>query len=218
MPRSAVAEWSVQPAPRKPTITYVVPGSNADLVARAAAGEPAAWDRLVERYTNLLWSVGRAHRLSTADAGDVVQTTWLRLVENLERIQDPDRLAGWLVTTARRECLKVLRRSGRELVIGSDDAALDVVDELAPALDAALLAEERDAALWACFGRLSERCQLLLRVLMAADAPAYAEVSEALGMPIGSIGPTRMRCLDRLRVIAREMDVDLGPECVRSPS
>jgi len=218
MPRSAVAEWPVHPAPRKPTITYVAPGSNADLLARAGAGEPAAWDGLVERYTNLLWSVGRAHRLSTADAGDVVQTTWLRLVENLERIQDPERLAGWLVTTARRECLKVLRRGGRELAIGTDDAALDVVDELAPALDAALLAEERDAALWACFTRLSERCQLLLRVLMATDAPAYAEVSEALGMPIGSIGPTRMRCLDRLRAVARETDVDLGPDCVGSPS
>jgi RNA polymerase sigma factor (sigma-70 family) len=203
-----------------PALALVPPpaGSNADLLARAGAGEQQAWDRLVERYTNLLWSVGRAHRLSTADAGDVVQTTWLRLVENLTRIQDPDRLPGWLVTTARRECLKVLRRSGREIVSSDDDAALDAVDELAPALDAALLAAERDAALWACFRKLSERCQLLLRVLMAAEPPAYAEVSEAMGMPIGSIGPTRMRCLDRLRALTDEATFDFGPDHEESPS
>lgn len=175
-----------------------------DLLARADAGDQAAWNSIVDRYTNLLWSVGRAHRLDTADAGDVVQTTWLRLVENLGRIEDPERLPGWLVTTARRECLRVLRRSGREIVGGVDDAALEIVDELAPALDARLLAEERDALLWRCFERLSERCQRLLRVLMAADPPAYADVSEALGMPIGSIGPTRMRCIDRLRALTQE--------------
>lgn len=177
------------------------PDALASLLARASSGDQAAWNVIVERYANLLWSVGRAHRLGTADAADVVQTTWLRLVENLGRIQDPERLAGWLVTTARRECLRVLRRSGREFVGAADDAAAEMVDELAPALDAALLEQERDAALWQCFSRLSERCQHLLRVLMAAEPPAYAEVSEALGMPIGSIGPTRMRCLDRLREI-----------------
>ncbi len=172
--------------------------SATDLLTRAGRGEQAAWDVLVDRYTNLLWSVGRAHRLDTADAGDVVQSTWLRLVENLDRIEDPERLPGWLVTTARRECLRLLKRSGREAV-GFDDTALDVVDELAPALDAALLESERDAALWRCFAQLPERCQHLLRVLMAADPPSYAQVSAALGMPIGAIGPTRMRCLDRLR-------------------
>lgn len=175
-----------------------------DLLARADAGDQAAWNSIVDRYTNLLWSVGRAHRLDAADAGDVVQTTWLRLVENLGRIQDPERLPGWLVTTARRECLRVLRRSGREVVSAGDDAALDIVDELAPALDARLLTEERDATLWRCFERLTERCQRLLRVLMAAEPPAYADVAEALGVPIGSIGPTRMRCIERLRQLAKE--------------
>lgn len=180
------------------------PNTVSDLLARADAGDQVAWNSIVDRYTNLLWSVGRAHRLDTADAGDVVQTTWLRLVENLGKIQDPERLPGWLVTTARRECLRILRRSGREIVGGADDAALEIIDELAPALDARLLTEERDAALWTCFERLSARCQHLLRVLMAADPPAYAEVSEALGMPIGSIGPTRMRCVDRLRQLVHE--------------
>jgi len=173
-------------------------GSVTDLVRRAAGGDQDAWKALVDRYENLLWSVGRAHRLGTADAADVMQTTWLRLVENLGRIEDPERLAGWLVTTARRECLRLLRRAGREVL---DDATVDVVDELSPALDAALLEQERDAALWSCFGRLPERCQRLLRVLMAAEPLAYAEVSVALGMPVGAIGPTRMRCLDKLRAL-----------------
>jgi RNA polymerase sigma factor (sigma-70 family) len=176
----------------------------ARLVARAEAGDQSAWNALVERYTSLLWSVARAHRLGTADAADVVQTTWLRLVENMSSIQDPERLPGWLATTARRECLRVLRCSGREVVGGADDAAVEVVDKLAPALDAALLEHERDAALWQCFNRLPERCQRLLRVLMATEPPAYVQVAEAMGMPIGSIGPTRMRCLDQLRQITRE--------------
>jgi len=186
--------------------------SVADLLARADAGDQDAWNALVDRYTNLLWSVARAHRLSDANAGDVVQTTWLRLVENLGRIQDPERLPGWLVTTTRRECLRILSRAGREVLGGTDDAALDVVDERAPGLDTRLLTQERDAALWRCFEALSERCQRLLRVLMAAEAPAYAEVSAALGMPIGSIGPTRMRCLDRLRQLTAGADFAFGPE------
>ena len=178
------------------------------LVSRASAGDQEAWNALVDRYASLLWSVCRAHRLSGADAGDVVQTTWLRLVEHLGRIEDPERLPGWLATTARRECLQLLRRSGREQVGFDDDAALDVVDERSEPLDARLLADERDAALWSCFERLSERCRRLLRVLMAAEPPAYADVSAALGMPIGSIGPTRGRCLQRLRALSGELTGD----------
>lgn len=184
----------------------------ADLLRRADAGEQAAWDALVVRYTNLLWSVGRAHRLGAADAADVVQTTWLRLVENLGRIEDPERLPGWLATTARRECLRTLRRAGREPLGTGDDAALDVIDDHAEPLDAKLIADERDAALWACFERLSERCRVLLRILVATPPPAYADVAAALGMPIGSIGPTRGRCLERLRSLADE--VALGPDAL----
>jgi RNA polymerase sigma factor (sigma-70 family) len=172
-----------------------------ELVGRAASGHQDAWDALVGRYENLLWSVGRAHRLDTADAADVVQTTWLRLLENLDRIEDPERLAGWLVTTARRECLRLLRRAGREV---PDDLAVDLVDDVTPPPDAALLEQERDVELWRCFGLLPERCQRLLRVLMASEPPAYSEVSAALGMPIGAIGPTRMRCLNKLRALTGE--------------
>lgn len=178
--------------------------SVADVVARAREGDQAAWNALVERYTALVWSVARAHRLNSSDAADVVQTTWLRLVENLGSVKDPERLAGWLVTTSKRECLRLLRKSGREVVGYLDDTAEDVADELAETVDAALLEDERDVALWRCFSNLSERCQRLLRVLMAAEPPAYVEVSEALGMPIGSIGPTRMRCLERLRQITSQ--------------
>ncbi len=180
----------------------------APLFHAAAAGDQTAWNALVARYINLVWSVARSFRLSEADAGDVVQTTWLRLLEHMDSIQDPERLPGWLTTTARRECLRVLRRSNVELVAINEDATFDIADELAPALDAALLDDERDVVLWQCFGQLSDRCRRLLRVLMAAEPQAYAEVSLAFGMPIGSIGPTRMRCLDRLRAITEAQGYD----------
>ena len=185
--------------------------TTSELLRRAAARDQTAWDELVDRYTSLLWSVGRAHRLHDSDAADVVQTTWLRLVENLDRIEDAERLPGWLATTARRECLRVLRRSGREQLARVEDVAGDVVDEQAEPLDARLLADERDAALWACFQQLPERCRTLLRVLTATPPPAYAEVAEALDMPIGSIGPTRGRCLQRLQALVRGTLLEAGP-------
>ena len=167
------------------------------LLKQASDGEQKAWMELVNRYTNLLWSVARSFRLDSADAADAVQTTWLRLVEHLGRIEDPDRLVGWLVTTLRRECIRILRRNGRERP-GADEEALDVPDPSEP-VDAGLLREERDAALWRAFGQLGDRCQQLLRVLMASPKPQYEVVSDALNMPIGSIGPTRARCLKNLR-------------------
>jgi RNA polymerase sigma factor (sigma-70 family) len=168
-----------------------------DLVARVRTGDDRAWAALIERYTNLLWAVARAMRLDRADAADVVQTTWLRLVERLDSLREPERLGSWLVTTARREGLALMRRSARVRaggVEGWDDlpAATDPLDE-------AMLREERDATLWRAFGRLTARCQGLLRVLMADPPPSYAEVSAALALPVGSIGPTRQRCLSALR-------------------
>lgn len=176
-----------------------------DLVAAAAAGDSAAWDALVNQYTGLLWSIARGFRLSNADAGDAVQTTWLRLVENLDRIEDPSRLPGWLATTVRRECLRLLKRSGRER-LSTDDEMPDRADDADP-LDTHLLTDERDAALWIAFGRMSERCRVLLRALLASPPQSYAEISAALDLPIGSIGPTRGRCLDQLRQIAAADDL-----------
>ena len=171
-----------------------------DLVAAAAAGDSAAWDALVNQYSGLLWSIARGFRLSSADAGDAVQTTWLRLVENLDRIEDPAKLPGWLATTVRRECIRLLKRGGRERLSADDDLP-DLADPADP-LDTHLLTEERDAALWVAFGRLPERCRVLLRALMVSPPSSYAEISAALGLPIGGIGPTRGRCLDQLRQIA----------------
>jgi RNA polymerase sigma factor (sigma-70 family) len=177
-----------------------VSANTRELVAAAAAGDQQAWDALVDRYTSLLWSVARSYRLSAPDAADVVQTTWLRLVEHLGQIADPDRLPGWLATSARRECLRLLRRADRDGVPYTP--LLDMPDD-APELDAGLLRDERDAALWSALALLDDYCQQLLRVLIADPPPTYAEVSAALGIPVGSIGPTRARCLSKLRRLAR---------------
>jgi RNA polymerase sigma factor (sigma-70 family) len=167
-----------------------------DLVRRAAAGDEGGWNELVERYTGLVFAITRAHRLEPAEAADVNQIVWLRLVENLSRLRDPDRVGAWIAAVARHECLRVYRRAGRERpseISQNVDAGWD--DEP----DAALLAEERDAALWRALGELPPRCRSLLRVLLVEPRPSYEEVAAALDMPIGSIGPTRQRCLERLR-------------------
>jgi RNA polymerase sigma factor (sigma-70 family) len=172
-----------------------------ELVARAAAGDRAAWESLVQRYERLVWGVTRSHRLNDADAADVCQTTWMRLLEHLDDLRNPDALSGWLATTARHECLRVLRHQARQIPTEQDE----MPEEAVPAsIDARLLASETDAALWKAFATLSGRCQALLR-LLAGDPPAsYDDISLALGMPIGSIGPTRGRCLTSLRqAIAR---------------
>jgi len=167
-----------------------------ELVRAAAAGDQAAWNELVERYQGLVWATARSYRLSRADAADVAQTTWLRLVENLDRIREPEHLGAWLATTARRESFRHLRVHGRELASDETDLFEAPVDD---PLEVALLTEERDLSLWRAFARLSERCQTLLRLLVSEDEPSYEAIGAALGMPVGAIGPTRMRCLDKLR-------------------
>jgi RNA polymerase sigma factor (sigma-70 family) len=178
--------------------------TNSELVAAAAAGDPRAWDALIERYTALLWSITRAHRLAAADAADVVQTTWLRLVEHLDRIADPERLPGWLATTARREAQRVARRA--DWPRPGDDFAFLAGD--GPSPGDWLLRDERDAALWSALALLDEACQRLLRALIADPAPSYADVAAAFGMKVGSIGPTRQRCLAKLRRLARAAGLD----------
>jgi RNA polymerase sigma factor (sigma-70 family) len=169
---------------------------NADLLARAATGDAGSWDAIVDRYARLVWAVARGFRLGEADAADVAQATWLRLVENLDRIRDPERLGPWLATTARREALAVLRRAGPRAVAVDDLDTVAAADEPA---EQRILRDERDVQLWRAFGSLPGRCQKLLRLLLADPAPSYAEASAALDLPVGSIGPTRARCLDTLR-------------------
>ena len=176
----------------------------ATLLRAASEGDQEAWNAITDRFTSLLWSVARSYRLGSDDAEDVVQNTWLRLLENLTKIDNPEALPGWLATTARREALGILRRRGRTVLTRDEDLGVDLADPASTELDSALLEDERDVELWASFAKLPERCQQLLRVLMAVDRPVYAEVSAAFDMPIGSIGPTRMRCLERLRKLVAE--------------
>lgn len=168
------------------------------LLELAAEGDQPAWDAIVARYGGLVWATVRAHRLRPSEAADIVQTVWLRLVEHIRDIRDPERLGGWLATTARRESLRFLRTAGRTLPTG-EAADLEPSDPDVPAVEAELLTSERDTLLWRAFRRISGRCQQLLRLLIAEPAPSYQEIGDALDMPIGSIGPTRARCLERLR-------------------
>jgi RNA polymerase sigma factor (sigma-70 family) len=176
------------------------PGQRCDeasqLTIRAAAGDQAAWNELIGRYSRMLWAIASQHRLSAADAADVFQTTWLRLVEHIDRLSDPGRVGAWLATTARRECLRVIQVCGRQVPVGDDFPEL-----VAPATDPAaeLLRAERDAELREAMSCLRERDEQLLLMLASDAAPGYTEIAEALGMPIGSIGPTRARSLERVR-------------------
>ena len=136
----------------------------------------------------LVWSVTRAHRLSAVDAADVSQTTWLRLVEHLGAIQQPERLGAWLATTARRECLAVIRRRSRQVPV-EDDAELAEASLDEPAPDGPLLRAEEHSVLAAAFGRLAERCQRLLRLLMVDPPPPYEDVAAALADPDGQHRP-----------------------------
>jgi RNA polymerase sigma factor (sigma-70 family) len=175
--------------------------SLAELVRAAGGGDQRAWEGLIGRFGGLVWSVARAHGLSRADAADVSQTAWLRLVEHLHRLRDPERVGTWLASTARHEALRTLRRARRQLPVG-DDAALEGSGPLVESPEARTLAAERSDILWRAFAALPPRCQTLLRVLMADPPPSYQQVAVAMDMPIGSIGPTRGRCLDRLRQLA----------------
>jgi RNA polymerase sigma factor (sigma-70 family) len=165
-------------------------------VRLARTGDPEAWGELVRRFDDMLRTVVRGHRLSGVGAADVLQTTWLRLAENLDRLKDPSRVGAWLATTARRECLRTRRRLARELP--AENPPEPPHGGVAPA-DRRLVQADRDAALWAAVGRLSARDQRLLRMLVADPQPSYEEIGKALAMPIGSIGPTRGRALRRLR-------------------
>jgi RNA polymerase sigma factor (sigma-70 family) len=181
----------------------VAPDDTATLLAGAAAGDQAAWEKLVDRYANLVWSVARSFRLSDADAADVSQATWLRLVQHLGEIRQPQRLGAWLATTTRREALAVLRRASRDRPVG-DLEVLVALAEKDPLPEAGLLLRERDDELRAAVAALPDRCRRLLRIMLTEPSPSYDEVAAAMGMPVGSIGPTRSRCLEHLRNLLRE--------------
>jgi RNA polymerase sigma factor (sigma-70 family) len=169
-----------------------------DLVARARCGDQHAWDALVDRYSPLIWSICRQRRLDDADAEDVGQSVWLHLVDHLDRVRDPAALAGWLATTTRRECGRVRRDVG-EHATGCGLDTEPVPDQQAQTAEQELLTAERQAALYQAYTDLPPGCRRLV-ALLAEDPPVpYAKISGELGIPVGSIGPGRRRCLDKLR-------------------
>jgi RNA polymerase sigma factor (sigma-70 family) len=170
-----------------------------DLVARARDGDQRAWDTLVERHAPLIWSICRRYQLPGADAEDVAQDVWLLLVDQLASIRDPAAIAGWLATTTRRECCRVLRAAQRPQAAWPGLDAETIPDEQAPAAEQELLAAERHAALREALAQLAPRDQELIAILIEDPPVPYAEISERLGIPVGSIGPNRGRCLAKLR-------------------
>ena len=165
---------------------------------RAAEGDRWAWERLVDQYERLIWAMTRDFKLVENDANDVAQITWLRLLEHIDRIEQPDRVGSWLAATARHECLRSL--AARKKVVLVQDH-VDLTDAVAhePEIDAHLLADERVQVVREALSSLPRRWQRLLEMLMADPPASYAEISDQLGLPVGSIGPTRGRCLEKLR-------------------
>lgn len=183
-------------APPNPTVRVPGPGpSTAELVEAACRRDAAAWAELFRRYENLVRSVVAAHRLQEADAADAVQNTWVRAVERLHTLHDPDRLGGWLRTTARRECLEVLRRTRRERPAGTDVDGLVATD---PGPEATALVTEAHSVVGSAVARLPHRRRDLIQAMFYRRECGYAELAREMGMPIGSLGPTRRRALQSL--------------------
>jgi RNA polymerase sigma factor (sigma-70 family) len=170
------------------------------LMRRAANGDTRAWEHLIDKYGRLIWSITRDFRLVESDAADVFQTTWMRLIEHIDRIEHADRVGSWLAATARNECLRCLA-SHKRVVLVTEDVTLEPPVEHGVEIDEALLADERAQIVRAAMTQLPHRWQRLMELLMADPPASYAEISDELGLPVGSIGPTRGRVLARLRVL-----------------
>jgi RNA polymerase sigma factor (sigma-70 family) len=168
------------------------------LVSRVSDGDQEAWNEIIERYSPLVWSICLRFELSRQDIDDVGQSVWLLLVENIGSLREAAALPGWLATTTRRECLRVVRAARRH-----DHGRLPPEEQMPldpdTTIEQELILAERNAALRAAFDELPQRCHQLLSMLISDPPPAYAQISAELGIPVGSIGPTRARCLERLR-------------------
>jgi len=186
-----------------------------DLVTRARLGDKEAWDAIVERYAPLIWSICRQYRLDDADAQDVGQMVWLQLVDHLDDLRDPAAMPGWLATTTRRQCLRLQQTAARfKQVTGPLADADNMADTETVKAEHELLLAERHAALRAAMSDLPPAYRELMVLLTAEPPVSYAEISARLGIPIGSIGPSRSRCLARLRrhpAIADLIDDDARP-------
>jgi RNA polymerase sigma factor (sigma-70 family) len=167
-----------------------------ELVNRASSGDQGAWDQLVERFATLVWSVCRRYGIVGGDAEDVAASVWLRLVERLDSIREPAALPGWISTTTVRECLRVLRARSRQVSLDDERLAEEGTDAVS---DEWLLEQERHIALRVAFAGLSQRCRRLLSLIFGEPPMPYRQIADELGMTVGGIGPTRMRCLDKVR-------------------
>ncbi len=186
------AEAAAEPSPETLAVRA------AGLFRAFRAGDEARMTDLVALLTPILWHTVRAQRLDRESAEDVLQTTWLALVRSCDSIADPQAVLQWLIVSARREAWRVARRDGRAEVKEIEDYEVVVANDELP--EQLVVSGERRGRLWAHIAKLPERCQQLLRVIAFSDRPDYAAVAAALGMPVGSIGPTRGRCLGKLRL------------------
>lgn len=182
--------------------------SVADLLLGAGDGDPAAWDEIIRRYGKLVSATVRSFRLQEADALDAEQMTWLRLSENAHRVRFPERLAGWLATTARHECLRIMRQTKPTSdVMGM---VLDTVADPSAGPEQRVIDADTKRTLWKLVGELPPRRRTLLRALFSDNPRPYAEVARAAGIPSGGIGPTRARALEQLRRRIDELELGLG--------
>jgi RNA polymerase sigma factor (sigma-70 family) len=168
----------------------------AELMERASLGDQDAWNGLVERFERLVWSIIRGFRLDEATTRDVSQTVWLRFVENLGKIRSPEAVGSWLATTARRESIRVSKARRRMVPV---EFEYDFEDTSSPSPVERLIDSDEQMEALEAFSQLSDVCQELIRLLIADPPLDYETISAMTGRPIGAIGPTRGRCLDRLR-------------------
>lgn len=185
----------------RPVVLEMVDASEAELLRGAAEGDNRSWSELVSRYERLVWSVVRGFRLDDASSADVFQTVWQRLVEHCDRIEQPERLAGWLATTARNESLRVLRKLRRQI---PSDFEFDIADPTVSDMAERMVDDEAQRAVIAAFRRLDSESQRLLALVCAEPKLDYATIASMLDRPIGSIGPTRQRALEKLRTLMEQ--------------
>ncbi|HZA17421.1 MAG TPA: sigma-70 family RNA polymerase sigma factor [Pseudonocardiaceae bacterium] len=186
--------------PTMTTVTSYAPlatNSMTDLLLSIRDGDPAAWDEILRRYGKLVSTTVRSFRLQEADALDAVQMTWLRLAENAHRVQFPERLGGWLATTARRECLHILRQA--KPTPNRIDVFPDAAADASGGPEQRVIDADTARTLRKFVDELSPRRRALLRALFTDNPRSYAEVARTAGIPPGSIGPTRARALRQLR-------------------
>jgi len=197
----------VEPRPGSRSKKIFTDSSLLDTMAAAVDGDSLAWDALVRRFGGMIMAIARSCRLNDADVAEVHQLTWLRLVENIGRIEQPERVGAWLATTARRESLRIVRAKGR--ISFDHDGLMERPDANVKPADAGPLADERSDAVRRAFAQLPPHCRRMLSILGGDSPPSYKEISKRLSMPIGSIGPTRGRCLEHLRRILEEQGADI---------